>query len=478
METVEMTSLNGGTSTVPAQAASQLQAALRGRMILSGEADYDQARAIWNGMIDRRPAIIVRPAGVADVAAAVTFAREHDLLLSVRGGGHNIAGTSLCDGGITIDFTAMKGVHVNPRGDTVRVQPGCALGDVDREAQHFGLAVPGGYISTTGVAGLTLGGGFGWLSRKYGYTCDNLLSVDLVTADGRSVTADAEQNADLFWGVRGGGGNFGVVTSFEYRAHPVGPTVVAGMILYPMDAARDVIRFYRDFTAQAPEELVCMLMLRTAPAAPFLPEEVHGVPVVGIIATHCGPVAEAERVLRPLKAFGKPLVDMIEPKPFAAHQCAFDATQPAGRRYYWKSEYFSELSDGATTALLDGAARFTSPDSIVAMMSLGGAASRIGEEDTAAGGRDAAYIAVVNAGWDDAGEDERNVAWARETWQALREHATGGVYVNFIPADEGEERVREAYGQSKYERLIALKNQYDPTNLFRVNQNIRPTAKD
>ncbi|MEE8555684.1 MAG: FAD-binding oxidoreductase [bacterium] len=476
MTDLQSTSSTGAETPIGEAALAAFQAGLRGELLRSGDDGYEEARKIWNGMIDKKPALIVRCSGVVDVIDAVNFAREQNLPLSVRGGGHNIAGTALCDGGIVIDFSAMKAVHVNPAAQTVRVQPGAALGDVDRETQCFGQAVPGGYISTTGISGLTLGGGFGWLSRKYGYTCDNLLSVDLVAADARFLTASADKHADLFWGLRGGGGNFGVVTSYEFRTHPVGPTVVAGLILYPMEKAREVIRFYREFTAQAPEELTCMLMLRTAPAAPFLPEAVHGAPVVGIIACHSGSVEEGERAVRPLKEFGSPLADLIAPKPFAIHQSTFDATQPPGWQYYWKSEYLAAIPDAVIDTLIASANKFTSPHSIVAMMHVGGAVSRVGEEDTAAGGRNAAYILVVNGGWLDPSEDKQHVRWGRETWQAMRIHASGGVYVNFIPADEGEKRVLEAYGPKKYQRLVALKNKYDPGNMFRSNQNIKPSV--
>ena len=463
-------------SAVDETALETFRARLRGPLLRSGDQGYDEARTLWNAMIDRHPSCILRCTGAADVIAAVGFAREHDILLAVRGGGHNIAGTAICDGGMVIDLSLMKGVRVELGSQTVQVQPGCAWGDVDHETQPFGFAVPSGIVSTTGVSGLTLGGGFGWLTRKYGYTCDNLLSVDIVTADGRFLRASEQENQDLFWGVRGGGGNFGVVTSFQFRMRALGPTVMAGMVLHPIDRAREVIDFYRELTSTAPDELSSLLIIRIAPPAPFLPKEVHGKPVAGIAVCYAGPAEEGVEAVRPLKEFGSPLVDLIGPKPFSAHQTMLDAAQPPGRHYYWKSEYLHSIEDGARDVMLANTGEFPSPESALLTMHLGGAMSRVKEEDMAVGHRDVSYIVNIAASCVDPAKTQGCVSWAREFWSAVRPYSTGGVYVNFLTEDEGQDRVTAAYGPKKYDRLVALKNKYDPSNLFRLNQNIRPTV--
>lgn len=457
------------------EAIENLKSSLRGELCLPGDGGYEKARSIWNGMIERRPRWVARCAGAADVIAAVNFARDNDLLLSVRGGGHNVAGSAVTDGGLMIDLSLMRGIDVDPDRRIARVQPGLNWGDLDRETQRYGLAVPGGIVSATGIAGLTLGGGFGWLSRKYGFTSDNLLSVDVVLADGRFVKANSKENPDLFWGIRGGGGNFGIVTLFEFQLQPVGPEVMAGLILYPFEDAREVLEFYREFTANAPDELGTLAVLRIAPPAPFLPEQVHGQPVVGIGVCYAGSVEDGKEVVRPLKEFGSPLVDLIGPKPFAAHQTMLDAASPSGRRYYWKSEYLSELNDGACETLVNYAANLSSPMTAVLIFQLGGAISQVGEQETAAGNRDAAYVLNIQSAWEDADQTDRHIEWTRTFWRDMQPFASGGVYVNFLSEGEGDGRVRAAY-PGIYERLVELKNKYDPTNLFRMNQNIRPTV--
>jgi FAD/FMN-containing dehydrogenase len=453
----------------------ELKAQLRGPVLQRGDAGYDEARKIWNGMIDKYPGLIARCTGAADVMDAVKFAQKHRLLVSVRGGGHNVAGHALCDGGLMIDLSLMKGIHVDPVARTARVQPGVCWGDLDRETQQFGLATPGGVVSDTGVAGLTLGGGFGWLSRKYGLTVDNLRSVDIVTAGGELRHANASENIDLFWGVRGGGGNFGIATSFEFQLHEVGPMVMAGMVLYPLADAHEVLRFYREMSMTAPDELFLLGLIRTAPPAPFLPEHVHGKPVVGIMACYTGSVEEGARVLQPLKEFGRPLVDLITPKPYRVHQSTLDSGSPKGRHYYWKSEYFSELHDAALDTLISHAQNFSSPFTAILLGQLGGAISRVDESATAASHRDAAYVLNIQTAWSESNESPFHMAWTHSLWQAVRPYGTGGVYVNFLGNDEGGARVRAAFG-ANYERLVALKNKYDPTNLFRINQNIKPTV--
>ena len=454
----------------------KFKASLGGELIQPNDEGYDDARKVWNAMIDKRPALIARCSGTVDVITAVNFAREQGLLLSVRGGGHNIAGTALCDDGLTIDLSGMKGLHVDLKTRTVRAQPGCRLGDLDRETQVFGLVVPAGIVTDTGIAGLTLGGGFGWLTRRYGYTCDNLLSADVVTADGSFLTASKKENSDLFWGLRGGGGNFGIVTSFEYQAYPLGPQVTAGIVIHPMEKASEVVGFFREFSADAPEELCCLLTLRLAPAAPFLPKEVHGKPIVGIAVCHSGSPEDGERAIRPLKEFGDPLGDIIAPKPFVVHQTLFDVAMAPGRHYYWKSEYLPEFSEAAGGVLMDHAAKITSPHSSILLFQLGGALARFGETDTPAGNRNAAYVLNVAASWEDSEQTDEQVTWARGCWSAMQQFSTGGVNVNFLTGEEGNQRVRAAYGAANYDRLVGLKNKYDPQNMFRLNQNIPPSV--
>lgn len=448
----------------------------QGTLLRPGDAGYDEARTIWNGMIDKYPTLIARSTGPVDVMEAVNFARENNLLISVRGGGHNVAGNAVVNDGLMIDPSHMKGVHVDPQRRTARVQPGVTWGEFDREAQAFGLATPGGIVSDTGVAGLTLGGGFGWLSRKYGFTVDNVISLDVVMADGRLVTTSATEDPDLFWGMRGGAGNFGIVVSFEFQLHPVGPEILAGPIIYPLEAARDVLRFYREFSASAPEELGSMAVFRTAPPAPFIHEELRGTPIIAIIAAYVGNIDDGKRILQPLREFGTPLFDGIGVTTYAAHQKSLDPGQPRGHRYYWKSEYVYDISDEAITTLVAYASQMTSPSARLAVFQLGGAMSRLDEQAMAVSHRDAEYVLAINTGWADSADDEKEMRWTQDLWTAIRPFSTGGVYVNFLSAGEGQERVRAAYGAEKYDRLVELKNRYDPGNLFRVNQNVKPTV--
>ena len=471
MKTVERAA---PTTRIEDGSLSALDNKLRGRLLCEGDNGYDDARTVWNAMIDRFPAAIARCTGTADVVAAVKFAQEHKLLLSVRGGGHNVAGDAVCDGGLMLDLSPMQGIYVDPQRRTARAEPGVTLGDLDKETQIFGLATPTGIVSETGLAGLTLGGGFGWLTRKYGFTADNLLSAEVVTAEGDVVRASEEESADLFWGIRGGGGNFGVVTSFEYQLHPVGPTVLGGLLLYSLDEARKAVRFYRDFVADAPEELGSAVVMRLAPPAPFVPEALHGKPVCAILVCYAGEIKEGKRLLQPLRAHGEPLADRISPKPYVAVQSMLDKGQPEGNYYYWKSEYLAELTDDAIDTALAHGATISSPETRVAIFQLGGAASRIDEMATATGHRDAEFVFAINSGWKDPAAHERQVKWTRDFWRAIRPFSSGGTYVNFLSEGEGQQRVRAAYGSEKYERLVALKSKYDPANLFRMNQNIKP----
>ena len=469
----EVTSSNG--ARIDESAVDQFSAALRGRILRGGDDDYDSARAIWNGMIDRRPSLIAQCVGAADVAHAVRFARERGMVVSVRGGGHGVAGDAVCDGGMMIDLSQMRGVWVDPKEKTARAQAGALWGDFDAETAQHGLHTTGGVVTHTGIAGLTLGGGIGWLMRKHGLTIDNVLSFNLITADGEAVRASVEENTDLFWGLRGGGGNFGVVTSFEYRLHEVAPKVLAGVIVQPADDATDVLRHYRDFIADSPGELMTIVNLRMAPAAPFLPEEIHGVPAVMIAVCYSGAIEEGERVLEPLRRFGQPLADVVRPGPYSAHQALFDASVPHGLRYYWKAEYLDELSNEAIDALASHAWTAPSDKSYTIMFQMGGAVRATADDESAFLGRQAHHALNINSVWTDPTDDERQFQWARDFWADVQPHSAGSVYVNFL-GDEGEDRVRAAYG-AKYEKLVALKTKYDPTNFFCMNQNIKPVAE-
>ncbi|HET9488573.1 MAG TPA: FAD-binding oxidoreductase [Methylomirabilota bacterium] len=462
--------MNSGAEDVLREAAvAELKGRLRGRLLRAGDDGYDAARKIWNGMIDKRPALIARCAGAGDVITCVNFARDHDVVLAVRGGGHNVAGNAACDAGLMIDLSGMKSVHVNPGRRTARAEAGVTWGEFDHETQVFGLATTGGQVSTTGVAGLTLGGGWGWLARKYGLASDNLMSVDIVTADGQLRTASDSENADLFWGVRGGGGNFGVVTSFEYRLHPVGP-VVGGFVFYPFAIAREVLQRYRELTHTAPDELAVDAALLTLP---------DGAKVAGIAACYCGPVAEGECLLAPLKKLGTPVVDQLGPTSYTAVQTMLDASYPSGMQHYWKSSFLHDVGDNAIDTMIAHCTALASPLCHALLeYQLGGAVGRIDRDTTAFAARDAQHAFVALGLCTDPAEAKRCTQWARDFWEAMQPFSTGGVYVNYLgrEGDEGAERVRAAYGADKYQRLLALKEKYDPTNLFRLNQNIKPTV--
>jgi FAD/FMN-containing dehydrogenase len=455
---------------------TELEGRFQGPIVRPQDDDYDEVRSIWNGMIDKYPALIARATGAADVMTAVNFARENDLLLSVRGGGHNVAGNAVAEGGLMLDLSLMKSIHVDAENRTARAQPGVIWGELDRETQVFGLATPGGIVSDTGIAGLTLGGGFGWLTRKHGFAADNVISLDVVTADGKQVKASSSENSDLFWGMRGGSSNLGIATSIEYRLHPIGTQVLGGPIIYPLEAAVDALRFWRDFAQTAPEELGSVPVFRTAPPAPSIPEELHGKPVLVIILFYFGDLEEGARIMQPMREFGAPIFDGITEKPYTAHQKALDPGQPKGHRYYWKSEYLHDVSNDAIETLVAYAANMVSPSSRLAMMHLSGAISRLDEMAMAVSHRDSNYVVGINTGWANEEDDEREIQWTRDLWTALRPFSSGGVYVNFLSEDAGQDRIRAAYGEEKYERLVELKNQYDPNNLFRVNQNVKPTV--
>ena len=453
-------------------ALKAMVASFRGELVRPSDASYDEHRNIWNGSIDRYPALIARCAGVADVIAAVRFARRANLAVAVRGGGHSFPGLSTCDGGIVIDLSPMKGIRVDPIERTARVQAGALLGELDRETQAFGLAVPAGIVTHTGLAGLTLGGGIGWLRRKYGLTVDQLLAVDMITADGEFVKASSSENPDLFWGIRGAGSNFGIVTAFEFRLNPVGPIVLAGPIFWPMEDSSKVLRFYRDWITDVPDELTTIVVHRSVPPLAAIPTEFHGKPVVTVISCYAGSVEEGENVIRPMRKFGKPILDLCEPKPFLAHQAMFDPSFPRGWWYYFRSADLAELSNGAIDIIAERAQQMTSPLTAFPMFQLGGAIRRTGDDETAFNGRNTGHTININATTATAAGFDEEREWSRSFWTALLPYQSS-VYVNFL-MDEGEERIRQAYGPERYDRLKALKRKYDPDNFFHINQNIPP----
>jgi FAD/FMN-containing dehydrogenase len=449
------------------QRPETLAPSVRGAVLRAGDDGFDAARRIWNGMIDRRPSLIVRCASAADVVAAVNFARDQNLSLAVRGGGHSAAGSSVCDGGLMLDLSLMKGIRVDPARRTARAEAGLTWAEFDRETQAFGLATTGGVVSTTGIAGLTLGGGIGWLGRTHGLSCDNLISLDVVTADGQLRTASADENSDLFWAIRGGGGNFGVVTSFEYRLHPLATNVLAGLLIWPRPMARDVLRAFREFTQGAPENASAYAGLGTSP---------DGVPIVVAIAFHHGPTEEGEALFAPLRTFSPPVADMIQSRPYTAAQQMLDALNPPGNRVYWKSSILRTIDDDVLDAIIDGAATSPSPFSQTLIEFYGGAINRVGVQDTAYPLRTAIYSLNAVSVWTDPTEDDANIRWSRALWEAMRPFSPGSVYVNFLGVgDEGEDRVKAAYGPN-YQRLAEIKAKYDPANLFRLNHNIQPAG--
>jgi FAD/FMN-containing dehydrogenase len=473
-EAVELAGLEGGQVTLTPSQVDTLAAVVDGPMLRSGDDGWDEAILIWNGMAARVPALVVRPTSATDVAAAVRFAADHGLLLGIKGGGHNIAGTSIAPEGLTLDMSLLRDVTVDAAARLVHVGAGCLIKHVDAATQEHGLATVLGFVSETGVAGLTVGGGIGYLTRRFGWTVDNLEEVEVVTADGQVRTANREENADLFWALRGGGGNFGIVTRFTFRLHEVGPTVTGGLTAWGAERAEEVLATYRALTESAPRELTAVCNMRLAPPAPFLPTEWHGRPIVGIVVCHTGPNAEAD--LAPVRALGDPIVDLIMEKPYAAQQSMLDATQPKGPHYYWKTEYVGDLSDDFLGAFRSAAVKVTSPMSQSVMFHLAGALNEIDDDDGAVGNRDAKYFTAFAGSWPP--PDPRaaeHLAWVRESWESVRPFCTGGNYVNFQAADDDADRTVAAYG-ANFSRLQQVKAAYDPHNLFRVNRNVTPAS--
>jgi FAD/FMN-containing dehydrogenase len=474
MTDLTIRTLEGSTKTLAPDKIAALRGKLRGAVALPGEDGYDAARSIWNAMIDRRPGLVVRCLGAADIINAVKLARDEKLLLAVRSGGHNIAGNAVCDGGLLIDLSLMKSVRVDLASRTARVEPGATLADFDKEAQGFALATPLGINSTTGVAGLTLGGGFGWTTRKFGLTIDNLISADVVTADAKLVRASEKENPDLFWALRGGGGNFGVATSFEFKLHPLGPEVLSGLVVHPLETAGELLPKFCRIAKEAPDELTVWVVMRKAPPLPFLPTAWHGKEVMIFAACYSGDMREGEKAVKPLRALGKPIADVISPHPFSGWQAAFDPLLTPGARNYWKSHDFIDLPDAAIKAIINAVRTLPSPECEVFIAHVGGAMARVAANATAWPNRDSHFIMNAHTRWRDKAQDSACIAWARQLFKATAPFASGSVYVNFMPEDEND-RVANAYG-TNYHRLAEIKRRYDPDNLFRMNQNIWPAT--
>ena len=459
-------------TTQSSKLGNELKSTIKGNVLVAEDSGYEEARQIWNAMIQRRPAVIAQCADANDVPAAIAFARRNKLEISIRGAGHNIAGNALCDDGLTIDFSNMKNVRVDAGKRRVYVEPGATLANLDEATQAHGLATPVGINSTTGIAGLTLGGGFGWLTRKHGMTIDNLLSVDVVTAEGKKIRASETENADLFWAIRGGGGNFGVVTQFEFQLFPVGPEIFAGLMVFPFNQAKQILNKYRQFVNSAPEELNIWVVLRKAPPLPFLPENVHGKEVVVLPIFYSGAAAEAEKLIAPVRAFGTSLGEHLGAQPYVAWQKAFDPLLTPGARNYWKSHNFTELADGALESIIEFAGKLPSPQCEIFVGMIAGAPNRIAPDAMAYGHRDARFVMNVHGRWDEAKDDQKCIGWAREFFKASAPFASAGAYVNFMTGEEGD-RVAAAYG-ANYDRLVQIKKRYDPDNIFHLNQNIKP----
>jgi len=472
---VKARTMDGAEIDLPKDVVTGWKARLRGPLLAPDDPGYEDSRTVWNAMIDRRPAMVARCLGVADVVECVRFAREHNLLLCVKGGGHNIAGLAVADGALMLDMSLMRGVWVDPHRRVAHAQAGCVLGDVDRETQLHGLAAVLGFISLTGVAGLTLGGGIGYLTRRWGWTSDNILGMDVVTAEARLVRASSDENADLFWGLRGGGGNFGVVTGIDYVLHRVGPDMVGGLVAWPASEAPRVLELYRTLAEKAPPELTLVALMRPAPAAPWLPKEWHGTPIVAMLACHTGNPDEAEKAVAPIKSFGKPIGDILMRRTYVQMQSLLDATQPKGRRYYWKSEYLPRIEPALCEKVIEHAANIRSPHSAVILFQLGGALNELGEDHSPAGNRDARYLLNITSAWERPDDDTANIEWTRHAWHDMKCFSTGGTYINFLTEDDGAERTEAALGGA-LQRLTQVKARWDPQNVFRTNRNITPAG--
>ena len=465
--------LDGNEMDLTQDLLNGLKMRLRGSLFEPGQTGYEESRTLWNGMIDRKPAVVIRCLGEADVIECVRFARDKNLLLSIKGGGHNIAGLAAADGAVMLDMSLMRGVWVDAPRKIAHAQAGCLLGDVDRQTQVHGLATVFGFVSTTGIAGLTLGGGFGYLTRRWGWTVDNVIGMDVVTAGGQLVRASSEENPDLFWGLQGGGGNFGVVTGIDYKLYPVGPEVLGGIVAWPVSEAPAVLELYRKLAGQAPPELTLVAFIRPAPPAPWLQKDMHGKLIVALLACYTGNLEEGEKMLSPIKSFGTPVGDILMRRPYVQLQALLDATQPKGRRYYWKSEYLPRIDPALCSKVIEHSGQIRSPHSSIILFQLEGALNRVGAGRSPAGNRDARYVINIAGAWDRPDEDSVHIAWVREAWSVMKQFSTGGAYINFMTGDEGSDRVKAALGNA-LPRLAEVKSRWDPQNMFRTNRNIKP----
>ena len=470
---MEFATLSGSTIDLEEDQIEALKMVLRGPIVRPGDSAYEEIRTVWNATIDRKPAMIVRCIGTADIIACVKFARERNLLLCIKGGGHNIAGLGVADGALMLDMSLMRGVHVDTEKKVAHVQPGCMLGDIDRETQLHGLAAVLGFVSLTGVVGLTLGGGLGYLTRRWGWTSDNILSMNLVTANAELIRASEHENSDLFWGLRGGGGNFGVVTGVDYKLYPIGPEVVGGLVAWPASEAPRVLELYRKVAAEAPPELTVVTLMRPAPPAPWLPKEHHGKPIIAILTCYSGDPKRGEELVAPIKSFGSPIGDVMIRRPYTQLQSMLDATQPKGRRYYWKSEYLPEVKPDLCDKFMAHASKIPSPHSALIFFQLEGALNDKANDHSAVGNRDARYVLNIAGSWEKEEDDDSNISWAREAWNDMKSYSTGGTYINFLTEDEGPERNEAALGEN-ITRLAEIKVKWDPDNFFRTNRNIEP----
>ena len=470
---MKINSLTGVALDLQEEQIEAFQMTLRGPVMRPGDAGYEEIRTVWNAIIDRKPAIIVRCLGTADIIACVKFAREHNLLLCIKGGGHNIAGLGVADGALMLDMSLMRGVFVDPEHKVAHVQPGCVLGDIDRETQLHGLAAVLGFVSLTGAVSLTMGGGLGYLTKRWGWASDSVLAMNIVTAEGQLVRASEDENPELFWALRGGGGNFGVVTGVDYKLYPVGPEVVGGLIAWPASEAPKVLDFYRKVAAEAPPELTVVTLMRLAPPAPWLPKDYHGKPIIAILTCYSGDPAQGEEIVAPIKAFGSPIGDVMIRRPYVQLQSMLDATQPKGRRYYWKSEYLPGIEPDLCNRFMAHAEKIPSPHSALIFFQLEGALNNIANNHSSVGNRDARYVLNIAGSWEDENDDEANIAWARTAWDDMKSFSTGGTYINFLTADEGPERNEAALGVN-IKRLAEIKAKWDPDNIFRTNRNIAP----
>lgn len=470
---MQFKTLDGNDIDIKQDLIDNLKVRLLGQILSPGDSGYDTSCVIWNGMINKKPALIIRCIGNNDVIICVQFAFENNILLCIKGGGHNIAGFATAEGALMLDMSLMRGVWVDPQNKIAHAQAGCLLADLDRETQLYGLATVLGFVSQTGIAGLTLGGGFGYLTRRWGWTTDNVTGIEIVTADGRLIRASNNENQDLFWGLRGGGGNFGVVTSIDYVLHPVGPEIIGGLVAWPASEASKVLELYRNLSESAPPELTLVTLIRPAPPAPWLPKEMHGKPIIGILGVYSGNPDEGEKIVAPIKSFGKPVGDVLVRRPYSQMQSLLDATQPKGRRYYWKSEYLAKVEPDLCKRFIEHASRIPSPHSAAIIFQIGGALNHFPEEHSPVGNRKARYVLNLTSAWDSAADDPGNIEWARTAWEELKSFSTGGTYINFLNQDEGTERNDAAYGVN-LKRLSEVKAKWDPKNMFRTNRNIKP----